>query len=75
MPSQHNWKIVERGVKNSFKRTSALSISNGIVSSEIYDKQEDFNFYVVNFPFLDKEIRRSQSYWLNGRLGIKELHV
>ena len=30
-----------------------LSISNGIVSSKIYDKRDDFNFEIVNFPFLD----------------------
>ena len=29
-----------------------LSITNGIVSSKIYDKQDDFNFEIVNFPFL-----------------------
>ena len=30
-----------------------LSIANGIVSSKIYDKRDDFNFEIVNFPFLD----------------------
>ena len=30
-----------------------LSITNGIVSSKIYDKQDDFSFEIVNFPFLD----------------------
>ena len=30
-----------------------LSISNGIVSSKIYDKWGDFNLEIVNFPFLD----------------------
>ena len=30
-----------------------LSITNGIVSSKIYDKQDDFNFEIANFPFLD----------------------
>ena len=30
-----------------------LSITNGIVSSKIYDKLDDFNFEIVNFPFLD----------------------
>ena len=30
-----------------------LSITNGIVSSKIYDKRYDFNFEIVNFPFLD----------------------
>ena len=28
-----------------------LSITNGIVSSKIYDKQDDFNFEIINFPF------------------------
>ena len=30
-----------------------LSISNGFVSSKIYDKRYDFDFDIVNFPFLD----------------------
>ena len=29
-----------------------LSITNGIVSSKIYDKRDDFDFEIVNFPFL-----------------------
>ena len=29
-----------------------LSITNGIVSSKIYDKRDDFNFEIVNLPFL-----------------------
>ena len=28
-----------------------LSISNDIVSTNIYDKLDDFNFVIVNFPF------------------------
>ena len=28
-----------------------LSISNDIVSIKIYDKRDDFNFEIVNFPF------------------------
>ena len=39
-----------------------LSITNGIVSSKIYDKQDDFNFEIVNFPFLDGDIPCSPSY-------------
>ena len=39
-----------------------LSITNGIVSSKIYDKRDDFNFEIVNFPFLDGEAPRSPSY-------------
>ena len=30
-----------------------LSITNGIVSFKIYDKWGDFNFEIVNSPFLD----------------------
>ena len=36
-----------------------LSITNGIVSSKIYDELDDFNFEIVNFPFLDGDVPRS----------------
>ena len=39
-----------------------LSITNGIVSSKIYDKHDDFNFEIVNFPFLDGDVPRFPSY-------------
>ena len=39
-----------------------LSITNGIVSSKVYDKQNDFNFEIVNFQFLDGDVPRSPSY-------------
>ena len=39
-----------------------LSITNGIVSSKIYDKWYDFNFKIVNFQFLDGDVPRSPSY-------------
>ena len=39
-----------------------LSITNSIVSSKIYDKGDDFNFEIVNFPFLDGDVPRSPSY-------------
>ena len=39
-----------------------LSIMNGIVSSKIYDKQDDFNFEIVNYPFLDVDVLRPSSY-------------
>ena len=35
-----------------------LSITDDIVSSKIYDKQNDFNFEIVNFPFLDGGVPR-----------------
>ena len=39
-----------------------MSITNGIVSSKIYDKRDDFNFKIVIFPFLDGDVPRSASY-------------
>ena len=39
-----------------------LSITNGLVSSKIYDKWDDFNFEIVNFLFLDGDVPRSPSY-------------
>ena len=38
-----------------------LSKTNGIVSYKIYDKKDDFNFEIVNFPFLDEDVPRSPS--------------
>ena len=45
-----------------FASLLTLSITNGIVSSKIYDKRDDFNFEIVNFPFLDGDVSRSPSY-------------
>ena len=39
-----------------------LSINNDIVSTKIYDKRDDFNFDIVNFPFLDGDVPRHPSY-------------
>ena len=39
-----------------------LSISYGFVSSKIYDKRDDFDFDIVNFPFLDGDVPRRPSY-------------
>ena len=39
-----------------------LSISNGFVSSKNYDKRNDFDFDIVNFPVLDYDVPRFTSY-------------
>ena len=39
-----------------------LSIHNDIVSINIYDKRDDFDFYTVNFPFLDGDVPQRSSY-------------
>ena len=37
-------------------------IPNGFVSSKIYDKRDDFDFDIDNFPFLDGDFPRRPSY-------------
>ena len=39
-----------------------LSISDDFVKTKIYDKRNDFDFDIVNFPFLDSDVPRSISY-------------
>ena len=39
-----------------------LSNHNYIVSTKIYDKRDDFNFDIVNFPFLDGDVPQLPSY-------------
>ena len=39
-----------------------LSISNGTVSTKIYDRRDDFYFEIINFPFLDGDVPRRTSY-------------
>ena len=39
-----------------------LCISNGTVSTKIYDKRDGLNFDIVNFPFLDGDVPRRTSY-------------
>ena len=36
-----------------------LTISNGFVSSKIYDKRDDFDLDIVNFLFFDGDVPRS----------------
>ena len=38
-----------------------MSITNGIVLSKNYDKWDDFNFEILNFPFLDGDVPHSPS--------------
>ena len=38
-----------------------FTISDGLVSSKIYDKHDDFDFYIVNFPYLYEDTPRARS--------------
>ena len=33
-----------------------------LFSTKIYDKRDDFDFEIVNFPFLDGDVPRPTSY-------------
>ena len=39
-----------------------LLISNGFVSSKIYDKRDDLDFDIVSFPFLDGDVPSRPSF-------------
>ena len=39
-----------------------LSIVNEFLSCKIYDKHDDFDFEIVNLPFLDGDVPRAASY-------------
>ena len=39
-----------------------LSISDAFVQTKIYNKRDDFDFDIVNFPFLDGDVPLSTSY-------------
>ena len=39
-----------------------LSISDGFVKTKVFDKRDDFDSDIVNFPFLDGDVPRSTSY-------------
>ena len=50
-----------------------LSISNGFVSSKIYDKRDDFD--IVNFPFLDGDVLPLTGFIFLNLFGLLECLV
>ena len=52
---------------NSFETEAAfldlhLSTLGGFISCNIYDKRDDFDIEIVNFPYLDGDVPRRASY-------------
>ena len=39
-----------------------ISIKDDTISTKIYDKRDDFNFSIVNYPHLDGDVPRATSY-------------
>ena len=52
-----------------------LSIAKGFVSSKIYDKRDDFDFDIVNFPFLDGDVPHRASYGVCDRDVISPISI
>ena len=60
----HEWQLNKANTSDTEAPFLDLhfSISNGFVLSKIYDNRDDFDFYAVNFPFLDGDVPRRPSY-------------
>ena len=54
---------------------SHLPISNGFVSSKIYDKRDEFDFDIVNFPILDGDLPGSTRFTFLNLFGLLECLV
>ena len=39
-----------------------LSTSDGFVKTKIFDKRDNFDFNIVNFPFVDGDVPSSTSF-------------
>ena len=61
-PSELQLNVANRSETEAPFLDLHLSISNGFVSYKIYDKRDDFDFDIVNLPFLDGDIPRAPSY-------------
>ena len=52
-PSEHQLNKANTSDTKAAFLDLHLSIANDIVSTKIYDKRDDFDFEIVNFPFLE----------------------
>ena len=52
-----------------------LSILDGFISCQIYDKRDDFDFEIVNFPYLDWDIPCRTSYGIYSSQRIRFARV
>ena len=52
-PSEHQLNKANSSDTEALFLDLHLTISDGFVSSKIYDKRNDFYFDIVNLPFLD----------------------
>ena len=79
MVSQIYHSELQLNKANTFNTKAAfldlhLSISNDIVSTKINDKRDEFDFEIVNFPFLDGDVPRSTSYGVVSSVSLSLSH-
>ena len=58
-------KICQNLLQNTpfpFKNSESSIDSGGKLSTRLYDKRDDFDFHIVNFPFLSSNIPSGPSY-------------
>ena len=56
-------KLITTPSETSYLDTTInIGEENGTVSISVYDKREDFNLKIVNFPYLDRNIPRNPAY-------------
>ena len=57
-------KLIKANISNNSAAFLDLdiSINNGKISTKIYDKRDDFDFNIVNYPHLDGDVPRATSY-------------
>ena len=56
--------VSQNTLELNIANTSEKKNSNDIVSTIIYDKRDDFDFEIVDFPFLHGDVPRSTFYWV-----------
>ena len=61
-PSEHQLNKANTSDTEAAFLDLHLSISNDIVSTKTFDKRDNFDFKIVDFPFLDGDVPRSTSY-------------
>ena len=64
--------------KNSFscfRSIFRLEGSNNRLPTELYDKRDDFDFHIVNFPFLSSNIPSSSSYGVYISQLVRYAHI
>ena len=62
-PPELDIKNTTESTKSSSYLDLLISIeADGALHTKLYDKRDDFNFPIVNFPFLDSNIPASPAY-------------